>query len=79
MNQCKVALRSFWWSAENRYKPSNNDKKPNVLNPNPLIFGPSPSVISGKKSKIDTGKIIYADRVPAELSYDTNFKWHMLI
>ena len=52
------------------------------------FLGPSPSVISEKKSKIfDSGvtvgtcdiKIICADRVPVELSYDANFKWQMPI
>ena len=52
------------------------------------FLGPSSSVISGKKSKINTGdvkvgtlemKITCAYRVPARLSYDTNFKWHMPI
>ena len=59
-----------------------------VLNPYPRFLGLSPSVISGKKSIIITSdvtdetnkiKIICADRVSVELSYDVNFKWHMPI
>ena len=48
------------------------------------LFGPPPSVISGKNPKsITVGtlemNIICGGRVPAELFYDTNFKWHMPI
>ena len=58
------------------------------LNPYPWIFGTVTERHFWKKSKINTGdvtvgtlemKIIRADRVPAGLSYDTNFKWHMPI
>ena len=52
------------------------------------FLGPSPSAFSGKKSRIVAGdvtlrtqkiKIICADRVSVELSYDANIKWHMPI
>ena len=52
------------------------------------FLGPSPSVFSGKKSRIIAGdvtvrtykiKIICADRLSVELSFDAYSKWHMPI
>ena len=52
------------------------------------FLGPSLSVFAGKKSRIIAGdvtvetskmKIICADTVSVELSYDANLNWHMPI
>ena len=59
-----------------------------ILNPYLGFLGPSPSAFSGEKIQNHPWwrhswdlemKIICADRVPVELSYDANFKWHMPI
>ena len=73
-------LKFLWRNSEAFFQ----ERRCSLVHPCPWIFGTVTERHFWKKSKI-TGdvtngtlkiKIICADKVPAELSYDTYFKWH---